>query len=174
MTADAITYCPRCGSRLVSRSLEGVLRKTCTSDCGFVFWDNPTPVVAVVVVRDGELVLARNHAWPRGQFSLVTGFLERGEAPAQAAARELKEELNLDCAALEFIGHYVLAAHNQLLLAFCAQAQGALALSAEIAEVKCVSVSEITPAHFGAFILSAQIVDDWRRRGGRGGTAEPA
>jgi NADH pyrophosphatase NudC (nudix superfamily) len=60
-------------------------------------------VVAAIIEcvdRDGAVLLARNHAWPERMFALVTGFLEKGESPEEAVAREVKEEVNLDAVRL--------------------------------------------------------------------------
>lgn len=56
--------------------------------------------VAVVVVRsDGSIVLQRrskSDAWQPGMWTLsCTGHVKKGESYAEAAARELKEELGL-------------------------------------------------------------------------------
>ena len=74
--------------------------------CGFVLWDNPTPVVAAIVEYNGAVVLVRNKAWTQKFFGLVTGFLEKGETPDAAVLREVKEELGLAGTTAEFIGNY--------------------------------------------------------------------
>ena len=51
----------------------------------------------VVVVRRGEEFLVLERSPDRGGYwNLVAGGVEAGETPAQAAARELKEETGLD------------------------------------------------------------------------------
>ena len=83
-------FCLRCGTPLAEQAIGCGLRRACPSpDCGYVFWDNPVPVVAGLVERDGLIVLARNHAWPEKMFGLVTGFLEREETPEEGVAREV-------------------------------------------------------------------------------------
>jgi NAD+ diphosphatase len=57
-----------------------------------VHYDNPTPVVAAVVEHEGQVLLARNKAWPDTWYALVAGFLEREEDPVAAVAREVLEE----------------------------------------------------------------------------------
>ena len=75
-------YCPECKSDLALRVLDGVERKACTGhDCGFVVWDNPVPVVAGLILHEDKLLLAHNRLWPEGVFSMITGYLERHEAP---------------------------------------------------------------------------------------------
>jgi ADP-ribose pyrophosphatase len=55
------------------------------------------PSVALVVVEGGELVLVRQSRAGSGSrtLELPSGKLEEGEAPADAAARELAEECGL-------------------------------------------------------------------------------
>ena len=75
-------FCPWCGSELERSEREGRTRQVCpAAGCGFVHWDNPTPVVAAIIEHEGQVLLARNRAWPEKKFGLVTGFLERGETP---------------------------------------------------------------------------------------------
>ena len=84
--SGSIKFCPRCGQELVFAEVDGRRRQRCPSDiCEYVFWDNPTPVIAAIVERDGNIVLVRNKAWPGKIFGLVTGFLEKGETPEEAA-----------------------------------------------------------------------------------------
>ena len=84
-------FCPLCGAGLEMRAVGGLPRLHCHADCGFVHWDNPAPVLAALVEYQEHIVLARNHAWTAGAFGLITGFLERDEAPAAGVAREVKE-----------------------------------------------------------------------------------
>lgn len=64
--------------------------------CGWTHWNNPTPVLAAIVEVNGQVLLARNGAWPEKMFALITGFMEAGESPQEGIAREVKEETNLD------------------------------------------------------------------------------
>ncbi|NKF21141.1 NUDIX domain-containing protein [Solimonas marina] len=144
MNAD-YQFCPRCAAALQTESLGGYERRVCPSDgCGFIFWGNPTPVVAAVVEHEGKLLLARNVAWPAGTYALITGFLERHEIPAEAAQREVVEELNLKPLGAHFIGHYTFERMNQLIIAFHVPAEGEVTLNEELAEWKHVSFDEAT------------------------------
>jgi len=108
--------------------------------CGFVHWDNPTPVVAAIVEHEGELILARNKAWAVPFFALITGFLERSDpSPAEAVMREVKEELGLDAQAVHFVGHYRFERQNQIILAYHVPATGQITLGEELSEYRRIA-----------------------------------
>lgn len=134
MSAD-YRYCPRCTQPLQQRQDDGFVRHVCPdAACGFVHWDNPTPVVAAVVEHDGHLVLARNVQWTARFFGLITGFLERNEDPAEAVLREVNEELGLQARDPQFIGHYTFERMNQLIIAYHVVGEGEIVLNEELAE----------------------------------------
>ncbi len=157
-----VLYCPRCASKLVTKLLEGVERQACTfPGCGFVHWDNPLPVVAALIEYRGKFLLARNAKWPRGIFSLVTGFLERKETPERAVTREVKEELGLDSEVTSFIGHYPFSEMNQIILAFSVSAAGELKTSGEIAETMSVTIEQLRVHDFKPLYITSAVVRDW-------------
>lgn len=140
--AHAFNFCPNCAARLEWREQaeDGGLksRLRCPS-CDFTHWNNPTPVLAAVIEltdRDGQLLLARNAAWPGKLFGLITGFMEAGETPQEGIAREVAEETSLEVQALDLIGVYDFQRMNQLIVAYHATARGEIALSPELAEYR--------------------------------------
>lgn len=65
--------------------------------CGFIFYQNPAPAVAVILQQRGEILLVKRKYEPRaGSWSLPAGFIEMGESPELCAIREVKEETNFD------------------------------------------------------------------------------
>lgn len=55
--------------------------------------------VGVLVTREGKvLIQRRTNAHGEGTWSLPGGHMEFGESPEQTAAREAKEEVNVDIA----------------------------------------------------------------------------
>ena len=96
--SKAYSYCPCCATALVTQTQAQTqadrVRTLCPA-CGWVHWNNPLPVVAAVLEFEGKVLLAQNATWPGGMFGLITGFMESGETPAQAAVREAFEETGL-------------------------------------------------------------------------------
>jgi NAD+ diphosphatase len=158
-------YCPKCGSVLTERRIGGANRAACPAgSCRFVHWDNPIPVVAALVQYEGKVVLARNVDWPEGLFSLITGYLERGESPESGVLREVQEELGLAADIDAFIGHYCISELNQLVLAYSVVAHGKLALGQELAEVRHLSRAALREWDFGWLEMTSAIVGRWLDR----------
>ena len=150
MSLETFSFCPRCGQPLAERpitDIEGIVstRTACDDACGFVQWKNPVPVVGALVEHEGEIVLARNQAWPEGFFALVTGYLEANEDPRQGVAREVKEELGLDVERSDLIGNYIFERKNEVVMCYHVVATGTVALGRELAEVRRHKPAELRP-----------------------------
>ena len=132
-------FCPRCATplALLSEAEDGgeKARLRCPA-CGFTHWNNPTPVLAAVIEYDGQILLARNAAWPGRMFALITGFMEAGETPEDGIAREILEETSLTAKSLSLIGVYDFQRMNQVIIAYHAVASGEVRLSPELAEYR--------------------------------------
>ena len=141
-------YCPRCAQPLQAGDHGGAPRLGCA--CGFVHWDNPLPVVAAIVEHEGGVILARNKAWADPKmFGLITGFLEKGETPADAVVREVKEELSLDASGVHFVGLYPFERRNELIIAYHVPAQGEVRLNEELADYRRIAPEKLKPWNFG-------------------------
>ena len=155
-------YCPECKAELVVQLRDAVQRQACSNPlCHFVVWDNPVPVVAGLIMYQDKVLLARNSAWSKGVFSMITGYLDRNEAPEHAIVRETKEELGLDVYELRFLGHYPFVTKNQLIIAFCLLTEGEIKLNDEIAEIKLFDKHEVIEKDFGHLLVTEQIVRDF-------------
>ncbi len=142
-------FCPCCAAALAPIEMAedgGPKSRLRCADCGFTHWNNPTPVLAAVVEctdRDGQLLLARNVAWPGRRFALITGFMEAGETPEAGVAREVAEETALKVDALQLIGVYDFQRMNQVIIAYHAAARGEVRLSPELAEYKLFALQDV-------------------------------
>ncbi|HEX2698527.1 MAG TPA: NUDIX hydrolase [Anaerolineales bacterium] len=90
-----INFCPRCGAKVDLKEKFGKARAVC-SNCGWIHFEDPKVAAAVLVERDGRVLLVRRVNEPfRGLWTLPAGFVDAGEDPARAAERECLEETSL-------------------------------------------------------------------------------
>jgi 8-oxo-dGTP diphosphatase len=88
-------YCPYCRAELSDRFVFGRIRRACPA-CGFIHFVDPKVGAGVLAEQDGRVVLVRRAVPPdAGAWCLPAGFVEYGESPADAAARECLEETGL-------------------------------------------------------------------------------
>lgn len=90
-------YCPRCGTELGERRIEGRDRQWC-GDCERPVYRNAVPCAGVTVLdvdTDRVLVVQRTAPPGVGSWSIPGGHLEVEEEPREGAARELREETGL-------------------------------------------------------------------------------
>ncbi len=88
-------YCPRCGSPLGREHRYAAVREVCPN-CEWIHFVDPKVAAAVLVVQSGSVLLVRRAGEPfRGSWTLPAGFVNSGEDPAEAAARECLEETGL-------------------------------------------------------------------------------
>ena len=98
-----ITYCPQCAMRVEERSFEGKLRPTCPN-CGYIAFADPKVAATVLIEREGAVLLVRRSIDPgRGLWCFPGGFVDFGEDPLVAAARECREEVGLLVADLKLL-----------------------------------------------------------------------
>ncbi len=140
--AQEFRFCPNCAHPLEHiASLEdgGEKQRLRCISCGYTHWNNPTPVLAAVIEYEGQILLARNAAWPGKMFALITGFMEAGETPQGGIEREIEEETSLKTHELNLIGVYDFQRMNQIIIAYHAVCTGDVKLSPELADYKLYS-----------------------------------
>ncbi|MDR0275238.1 MAG: NUDIX hydrolase [Burkholderiaceae bacterium] len=159
-------FCPQCATPLKMLSAEedgGLKERLRCPACGFTHWNNPTPVLAAIIEYRGQVLLARNAAWPGKMFALITGFMEAGETPQDGIRREVKEETDLDITALDLVGIYDFQRMNQVIIAYHVVAEGQVRLSPELADWRLYGLHQLKcwPAGTGYALA------DWLRSRGR-------
>lgn len=154
-------HCQRCGGQTEKRDTDGRMRPVCV-DCGFVTYLDPKLATAVVVERDGKILLGRRGpgAARAGGWSFPAGFVERGERVEDAAAREAREEIGLKVRIDRLLGLYSSPGETVALAVYVAYAEsGEPAAGDDLDMVAWVALDELPEL---AFEHDLQIVADWR------------
>ena len=98
-----IKFCPRCAAEVTRADTFGMLRPVCPQ-CGWIYFQDPKVAAAILVEKDGRVLLVRRVNEPfRGMWTLPAGFVNGGEDPAEAAARECLEETGLNVRVTEVL-----------------------------------------------------------------------
>ena len=144
--AGSFKFCPECATPLefIAQLEDGGARERLRCvNCAYTHWNNPTPVLAAVIEYQGQVLLARNAAWPAKFFALITGFMEAGETPQQGIRREILEETNLATEELKLIGVYDFQRMNQVIIAYHAVCTGEVRLSPELVDYKLMAHEDV-------------------------------
>lgn len=95
MSNPDFNFCPRCGTAVVREHRFGQMREVCPR-CEWIHFVDPKVAAGVLIVKDERVLLVRRAGEPfRGLWTLPAGFVNAGEDPAEAAARECLEETGL-------------------------------------------------------------------------------
>jgi NAD+ diphosphatase len=132
-------FCGRCATPTEPSVTERV--RTCPS-CGLTSYPRLSPAIIIAVTRviDGRphILLARNHRFPTGRYSVIAGFVEPGESLEECCRREVGEEVGIEIRDIRYFGSQPWPFPNSLMLGFTAEyAAGDLVLeAAEIADAQ--------------------------------------
>ena len=98
-------FCPSCGSNRLQGNGE---RRLSCPDCGFVFYLNVGAAAAILLLNPrNELLLIRRAKDPgKGLLGVPGGFVDPGEPIETALRREMKEEVNLEIEAIDFLASF--------------------------------------------------------------------
>jgi len=108
-------HCGRCGS--LTEAQEAGHVRVCP-DCGARLFPRTDPAVIMLVVDGERCVLSRRPGAPAGRWSALAGFVEPGETPEVAVAREVREEVGLSVSDVRYKGAQPWPFPSALMLGF--------------------------------------------------------
>lgn len=116
------THCPRCGAP--TTVAEGGHVRKCSVD-GSEHYPRVDPAVIMLVVDDEDrCLLGRHPRWPERRYSTLAGFVEPGETPERAVAREVAEEVGIAVRSCRYAGAQPWPFPSSLMLGYYASASG--------------------------------------------------
>jgi len=110
--------CSLCGGG--TDGITGTWGKRCRG-CGHEHFPHIHPCAIVLVTRGDELLLIRKPEWPKGYFSLPSGFCDFGESLEECACREVAEETGIRISNLRYVGSQSWPFPAQLMIGFTAE-----------------------------------------------------
>lgn len=126
MSSAEYNFCPRCGGQLGLRQLKaGEPERLVCESCGFVFYQGPKLVAAVIFELDGGILLTQRAIEPGyGKWTFPGGFVEIGEVAEEAARREALEEAGLEIEVGEVVGLYSYEGQVPVIAVFAGRVTG--------------------------------------------------
>ncbi len=111
-------YCGRCG---IPNKPHAIDRAMICPQCDLHAYPRLSPAIIVLIQRGSEMLLARNHRFPPGRYSILAGFVEAGESLEQALVREVFEEVHIQVKNIRYFSSQPWPFPNSLMLGFTAE-----------------------------------------------------
>lgn len=154
-------YCQDCGNPTADTMRDGKLRPVCTK-CGAVTWLDPKLAVAVIIERNGEILLGKRapHTREPGKWSFPAGFVDRGEKVEDAARRETFEETGLKVELGPILALLSSPGETVVLAVYPVRGcQGEARAGDDFTEIEWCSISDLPPL---AFNHDNEIIRAWQ------------
>jgi NAD+ diphosphatase len=139
-------YCGHCATPTETLAHERARR---CPRCGLTSYPRISPAIIIAVIRrdDAEerILLARNHRFPPGRYSVVAGFVEPGESLEECAQREVLEEVGIRIKDVRYFGSQPWPFPNSLMVGFTAEYDGGEIMleESELADARWFTVDEL-------------------------------
>jgi len=111
-------FCGQCGA--TTNELKNEYAKICPK-CGLINYPRISPAIIVAIVKDNEILLARNAKSTFGFFSVLAGFVEPGETLEDCVRREVNEEVGIKVKNINYFGSQPWPFPNSLMVGFTAE-----------------------------------------------------
>ena len=124
-----------------------------------------SPCVLAMVLRDDEILLARNNMFPKGLYSVLAGFVEVSESAEETVKREVLEEVSINVKNIKYFGSQPWPFPSQLMLGFtCEYDSGTIKVDedeiAEAAWYKATDLPYVPPQTSLSGQLISSFVED--------------
>ena len=135
--------------------------------CGLLAYPRLAPAMITLVTKgepgpEQQVLLARGVQFRSPMYSCLAGFVEPGESLESAVVREVKEEVGVDVADVEYRGSQPWPVPHSLMIGFCARWTGG--------EIQC-DPTEIIDAQWytrdalppipPAISIARKLIDEW-------------
>ena len=115
-------FCGRCATP--TETLTNQRARRCPA-CGLTSYPRISPAIIIAVIRrdahGARILLARNHRFPAGRYSVLAGFVEPGESLEECAQREVLEEVGIRIKNIRYFKSQPWPFPNSLMIGFTAE-----------------------------------------------------
>ena len=119
-------YCGRCGTETQSAPTE---RAQVCPECGLTAFPRLSPAIIVRIRRGDQILLARNHRFPPGRFSIFAGVVVPGEKREEARGGGVGGVVGNQVRNIQYVSSQPWPFPNSLMLGFTAEyAEGELGM----------------------------------------------
>lgn len=152
-------FCGRCGAPTERVPAERARR--CPA-CGLISYPRLSPAIIVLIERGDRILLARGHAFASGRFGIIAGFVEPGETLEDAVRREVREEVSIELANVEYFGSQPWPFPHGIMIGFRASHLcGEIVIDeAELAEADWYGLNEL-PTIPAKLSIARRLIDHW-------------
>ena len=159
---ETIRFCPLCAGPLEREPVPPDQREQAVcSRCRFIFYLNPKVVAGTIPEADGRILLTRRTIDPgRGLWTYPGGFVDFGEAVADAAVRETFEETGLTVELTGLLNVYSFAGAPVIIVYRARVVCGSLTVCDENDQLEWTSPDEI-PWDRLAFPSTREALREW-------------
>jgi NAD+ diphosphatase len=161
-------FCGRCGAPTEAHAHD---RARLCPRCGLTSYPRISPAIIVAVTRlceDGpRILLARNHRFPTGRYSVIAGFVEAGETLEECVRREVHEETGIEVDTIQYFGSQPWPFPNSLMIGFTARYAGGSVAPGddEIADAQWFAPDAL-PLVPPKISIARRLIDDFIMRNG--------
>ncbi len=165
-------FCGVCGKATLPTQ-GGHVRRCTNPACRHEVFPRTDPAVIMLVTAGDQCLLGRQASWTPGMYSTLAGFVEPGETPEEAVAREVMEETGITVTGAQYHSSQPWPFPGSLMIGFRAEAKKATPRvdTHELEDAEWFSRDEIRKfAERGMSLprpisIARRLIEDWLAEG---------